>query len=1396
MALCAVGGEAYGLEFTSAVLDRSAGVLAVTFDEGVDPGSVDAAKFYIREQGYAAGGIALAGSAIATHGTLVLLTLTDAHMAALEGIDQARLTIGTAAITGDAGGRFDAAFDASTAFFVNSTSVYAARAGSDSLEFSNDGTKMFIGDYTSPIREYALDAAFDASTASFLGSSDELSDNAGYFAFSSDGLRLFVSLDDGLIGQYDMPVPFDIYNLTLAGSLDVSDKATVLYDIFIDAGGNNMFVADYREDRIHQYRLPTPFDLDGASHVASFQIQEGSPSSLVFGNGGTRMLVLNDKNKILQYDMPAAFNLTGASYDGSSVDLQLSENGNLGSASGLAFSSDGARMFITDAFNFTVAEYVLGTFGMEVTDDPAPRTLSIGAADPLDATTASLTLVFSVTFSEPVRNVDATDFELTGTGSGSITGLAGSGAQYLVTVLAVRDGTYNLDIARNSGIADASGNPLNGTDPTGADHSYLVRTGPPTVASIERSDPVDGTTSSQSLAFAVAFSEPVTGVDPGDFVLSPDAVRESGKFTHAREPSLPIPDGGGAISDAIAVPDSGQIASVTVDVNITHFDRSDLVVDLVAPDGTIMRLHDRTGSGRGDLEKTYTPDFDGAGIAGDWVLRVSDEFEGTLGTLNRWALTIEYDDALDAVTGLTGSGAQYLVTVLAVRDGTYNLDIARNSGIADASGNPLNGTDPTGADHSYLVRTGPPTVASIERSDPVDGTTSSQSLAFAVAFSEPVRNVDAADFVLSPDGAKALERYTGTRAPSLPIPDNDAAVSDTIVVDRSGTVRSVYVGVDITHTYASDLSVALISPDGTIAVLHNRDGGSSHNINQTYAPDFGGIAVNGNWTLRVNDAGSADTGTLNGWALAIEYEETSSTVTGSDARYLVTVSATQNGTYNLDVAANNGIADLAGNPLAGVDPPVDQSFYVTIVDAPPALAAIPDQAVNELSPLTFVASVTDGDLLAGPLAYGLDGGPRGAVINPATGAFEWTPTETQNGGHTITVTVSGSDGLIDSQDVAVTVNEANTNPVLDAIPDQAVGVLSTLTFVANATDGDRHPGVEVETVAANLQVPWSIDWTPEGAALFTERGGSLRVIRDGILASDPLLSLDVGQGEGGLLGIAVDPDFGDNRYIYLYYSTSGTDSALTNKVVRYQFANGTVTQDRVLIDGIPGAPYHDGGRIQFGPDGNLYISTGDAGNPALAQDLDSLAGKILRIDRDGAVPAGNPFADSPVWSIGHRNPQGMDWDTSGNLVAAEHGPSGERGVAHDEINVVIPGANYGWPDIVGGESAEGMRVPILHTGMDTWAPSGAEFYEGDRIPGWTGKYFVAALRGAHLHMVDLDLQNHSVVSHEKLFQDEFGRLRDVQTGPDGFLYVLTSNRDGRGSPVPSDDRILRIVGSP
>jgi len=288
-------------------------------------------------------------------------------------------------------------------------------------------------------------------------------------------------------------------------------------------------------------------------------------------------------------------------------------------------------------------------------------------------------------------------------------------------------------------------------------------------------------------------------------------------------------------------------------------------------------------------------------------------------------------------------------------------------------------------------------------------------------------------------------------------------------------------------------------------------------------------------------------------------------------------------------------------------------------------------------------------------------------------------------------------------------------------------------------------------------------------------------------------SIDVGGGEGGLLGIVLDPNFSDNHYLYLYY-TSPEFLFASNKVVRFTEKDNRLSEKTVLLDGIPSAFVHDGGRLKFGPDGKLYITTGDAANSASAQDLNSLSGKILRINPDGSIPDDNPFSNSPVFSYGHRNPQGLDWDPeTGKLVITEHGPSGEMGFAHDEINVVEPGNNFGWPSVVGSTESTKYVDPIIHSGDITWAPSGATFYTGDEIPELKGKFLFASLRGQHLRILELDTENNQVLSNYAFFQDSFGRLRDIAQGPDGYLYLLTSNRDGRGLPSSDDDRILKIT---
>jgi glucose/arabinose dehydrogenase len=322
----------------------------------------------------------------------------------------------------------------------------------------------------------------------------------------------------------------------------------------------------------------------------------------------------------------------------------------------------------------------------------------------------------------------------------------------------------------------------------------------------------------------------------------------------------------------------------------------------------------------------------------------------------------------------------------------------------------------------------------------------------------------------------------------------------------------------------------------------------------------------------------------------------------------------------------------------------------------------------------------------------------------------------------------------------------------------------------------------VETVATGLNVPWEIAFLPDGSALVTERptGKVLRVSRDGKLQPSPVGRVDVGpSGEGGLLGLAVDPDFRRNRFVYLY-RTIDAGGGPENEGDRLR-------DEEVLVSGIKGAPIHDGGRLRFGPDDRLYISTGDAGSPELAQDEGTLNGKLLRLSpRAYRGNGGRP----QVFSFGHRNPQGFDWDPrTGELVEDEHGD-----VGNDEINVLRRGRNYGWPTIQGDQRKAGLVSPVTFY-PESIAPSGATFLRsGDSQ--WTGDYLIATLVGEHLRRVRLEKiggDGARVAEQEALFKGRFGRLRTVVEAPDGTLYVLTSNRDGRGSPSEQDDRILRVV---
>lgn len=331
---------------------------------------------------------------------------------------------------------------------------------------------------------------------------------------------------------------------------------------------------------------------------------------------------------------------------------------------------------------------------------------------------------------------------------------------------------------------------------------------------------------------------------------------------------------------------------------------------------------------------------------------------------------------------------------------------------------------------------------------------------------------------------------------------------------------------------------------------------------------------------------------------------------------------------------------------------------------------------------------------------------------------------------------------------------------------------------------------------AGLDTPWALDFAPDGRIFISERPGRIRVVANGKLLGEPWMTIAVNEvGEAGLLGLALDPEFAQNRFVYVAYTYRAPDGGLRNRLVRLREdpITGKGVLDRTLSDDAQGNTTHDGGRVKFGPDSKLYWTIGDAQNTTAAQDPKSPSGKILRLNRDGTIPSDNPFPGSPVYSYGHRNAQGLAWQPkTGRLYATEHGPSGGQGCCRDEVNLVEPGKNYGWPIITGDQTQEGMIAPVIHSGpSETWAPAGATFVT--RGP-WQGSLLFTGLRGQTLYRLTIDPNDpRKTLGLERLLAGQFGRLRDVVEGPDGAFYVLTSNGDGRGNLPPDGDRVLRLT---
>ncbi len=321
----------------------------------------------------------------------------------------------------------------------------------------------------------------------------------------------------------------------------------------------------------------------------------------------------------------------------------------------------------------------------------------------------------------------------------------------------------------------------------------------------------------------------------------------------------------------------------------------------------------------------------------------------------------------------------------------------------------------------------------------------------------------------------------------------------------------------------------------------------------------------------------------------------------------------------------------------------------------------------------------------------------------------------------------------------------------------------------------------VQIVATHLQKPWALTFG-DGKIFFTEKVGKLRVIDNGVLVNESVADFRVADiSDAGLLGITTHPDFVKNHFIYVYYTYQEGDK-LWNKILRITESNDKIADAQVILDKIPGAEFDDGGVIKFGPDKKLYIGTGDATDENAAQDMTSLAGKILRLNDDGSIPSDNPIPNSPVYSLGHRNPQGLAWDDQGNLYETEEGPT-----KNDEINIIKEGKNYGWPNLECSGSKE--YQPALNCYNISIEPAGIAYYGSGSLD-LKNSLILATLRGNILYQLPISNGN---VTSQNIILDGLGRIREVGVGPDNYLYILTGNTDGQGFPDKNDDKLLRVV---
>ncbi|WP_018759162.1 PQQ-dependent sugar dehydrogenase [Paenibacillus terrigena] len=556
---------------------------------------------------------------------------------------------------------------------------------------------------------------------------------------------------------------------------------------------------------------------------------------------------------------------------------------------------------------------------------------------------------------------------------------------------------------------------------------------------------------------------------------------------------------------------------------------------------------------------------------------------------------------------------------------------------------------------------------------------------------------------------------------------------------------SLYVGLAVTSHNVSSLSTASFDK---VKVNSTGDVFPPTEPTNLQANRVTDTTANISWTASLDDVG------VKGYDLYKDYVLTQANV--KDTTYTFT-GLTPDTTYQFTVKAK----DAAGNISNASSPLTVKTTNQTDTQAPTAPTGLvsPSKTSSSVN-LTWTAS-TDN---VGVYAYDIY---KSGTLAGSTSATSFNVTElTANTSYTFTVK---------ARDLAGNISAAS----------------NALSVKTSPTSSDPYTP---EVVANNLETPWAIDFASDGRIFFTERNsGRVRVIENGKLKSTPVITLGspfyyMPKSEGGLLGLALDPNFATNHYMYIYHSYKTSDNKVANQVVRLKENNNIATVDKVLITNLPGAVYHNGGRLKIGPDNKLYFGDGNYGNKD--DTLTYLGGKIFRLNLDGTIPSDNPFASSPIYSRGHRNPQGLAWQPGTNrLFVSEHGESSK-----DEINYIQPGNNYGWPKYEGGnQNQPGITPPLIYANGTTWAPSGMTFVTQGP---WAGNLLVTNLKGKQIIRMIIGEQNGQPTIKSSdltyLFVNKYGRIRDIVEAPDGSLYFVTSNngdKNGDGTP----DKLIRLA---